>query len=103
MANPCCTTVEHWRDENITLTVEQPRDGFWNSISLWARVPLPPNEVYEILTDPHNHKYFRSIKARTSLKQTTFPFILTSLYSLQTIMSLYAGNEEQAGHKRQRQ
>lgn len=57
------TTVHHHADDNITLTVEQPPDGFWVSLRLLARIPLPPDEVYEILTAPDNAKYFRSIKA----------------------------------------
>lgn len=58
------TTIEHHADDNITLTVEQPPDGFWVSLRLLARVPLPPDEVYDILTAPDNARYFRSIKAQ---------------------------------------
>jgi uncharacterized protein YndB with AHSA1/START domain len=55
--------IERHQDENITLTVEAPPQGFWCSIKLLARIPLPPEEVYAILTDPENYKIFRSVKA----------------------------------------
>ena len=62
------TSYEHHRDDNIILSVEQPPDGFWVSIRLLARVPLPPEEVFAILTDPNNHRYFRSIKSMKNRK-----------------------------------
>lgn len=61
-------TVEHHKDENITVTVEQPPDGFWVSLKLIGRIPLPPEEVFDILTDPDNHKIFRSVKAHHNRK-----------------------------------
>ena len=64
------SSVEEHSDNNIRLTVEQqPIDGaYWLSIKLIARVPLPPEEVFEILTDPENHKYFRSVKGNKRRK-----------------------------------
>ena len=61
-------TTEHHKDDKITVTVEQPPDGFWVSLKLIGRIPLPPEEVYEILTDPDNHKIFRSVKAHNNRK-----------------------------------
>jgi len=55
-------SVLNHQDENIVLTIEAPPQGFWCSIKLLARVPLPPEEVYGILVDPENYKIFRSVK-----------------------------------------
>ncbi|KAG7669546.1 hypothetical protein Ndes2526B_g05890 [Nannochloris sp. 'desiccata'] len=55
-------SVLNHQDENILLTVEAPPRGFWCSIKLLARIPLPPEEVYDILVDPENYKIFRSVK-----------------------------------------
>jgi hypothetical protein len=55
-------SVLNHQDENILLTIEAPPQGFWCSIKLLARIPLPPEEVYGILTDPENYKIFRSVK-----------------------------------------
>jgi hypothetical protein len=56
-------SVEEFRDKHISLKVEQASDGFWMGVTLLARIPLPPEEVYSILVSPENHKVFRSIKA----------------------------------------
>ena len=67
-ANPsssaAAATADHWSDDHISLTVEQPQNGFWTSITMLARVPLPPAEVFAILTDPNNRHIFRSVKVR---------------------------------------
>lgn len=55
--------IEEFRDKHISLKVEQANDGFWMGVTLLARIPLPPEEVYSILISPDNHKVFRSIKA----------------------------------------
>jgi len=44
-SHPQQSSVERWTGDGISITVEQPPQGFWNSISLWAKVPLPPEEV----------------------------------------------------------
>lgn len=56
------SAVLNHQDENILLTVEAPPRGFFCSIKLLARIPLPPEEVYGILVDPENYKIFRSVK-----------------------------------------
>eukprot|EP00887_Chlorella_sp_A99_P006686 scaffold3.g6686.t1 len=65
-------TTESWCDADTHVTASPPREGFFCTLEMTARVPLPPDEVYGILTSPTNHTVFRSIKAiknRRVLKQ----------------------------------
>lgn len=64
VANPSKDTeIEHWKNDNISITVEQ-NPGYWSSIKLIARVPLPPEELFNLLTDENNATVFRSIKKK---------------------------------------
>lgn len=56
-------SVEHFKDDRISIRVEQPPEGFWVSLTLVARIPLSPDEVFGLLTNPENSKIFRGIKA----------------------------------------
>jgi hypothetical protein len=62
--SPPDAAIEKWSDEHIRLSVEQPPDGFWCSLTLLAKVPLSPDAIFGILVDPQNHRVFRSIKVR---------------------------------------
>lgn len=59
------TSVLNWTDNNLKVTVEQPHgSGFWCTLKMLARVKLPPDQVFAILTNPDNHErgIFRSVK-----------------------------------------
>lgn len=55
-------TVEHFTEKDMVVAVKSPPDGFFCTLSMKGKVPLPPEEVYEILTDINNVSIFRSIK-----------------------------------------
>jgi hypothetical protein len=54
--------TEQIAESHFTLTVEQPQEGFWCSLRLFARVPMPPEEIYALLVSPKNHLVFRSLE-----------------------------------------
>lgn len=58
-------TTENWRDSDTHLVVQQP-EGYFCTLSMLARVPLPPSKVFQILTDPDNARIFQAIKANLS-------------------------------------
>lgn len=49
-------------DETLTVEIEQPKEGFFCTVKVLGKVPLPPREVFDILTNPQNKSIFRSIK-----------------------------------------
>jgi len=51
-----------FKDDTLSVEIEQPKDGFWNSVKVIAKIPLPPKKVFDVLTDPSNRSIFRSIK-----------------------------------------
>lgn len=51
------------RDKNIHLVVQQPSERFWVSVDLVARIPMSSDEIFEIITSPHNHEIFNSVSA----------------------------------------
>ncbi len=61
----------HLAEDDLWIRVEQPRGGFWCTIALAARVPLPPAVVFELLTDPVNARLFSSIKATRDRRVVT--------------------------------
>jgi hypothetical protein len=63
--SPQSTTIEEWETKHVKLSVEQ-EEGFWCAIKLLARVPLAPDTIFDLLTDPHNHRVFRGVKVTTA-------------------------------------
>ena len=51
-----------WREGDLVVTVQQPKEGFWSSVNVVAKIPLPPHAVFDVLTDPDNRSTFKSIK-----------------------------------------
>jgi len=49
-------------DDSLSVEIEQPKDGFFCSVKVLGKIPLPPKEVFDILTNPDNKRVFRSIK-----------------------------------------
>lgn len=61
---PTVETFSAKRDERIT--VATPPDGFLFDLRLSARIPHPPDRVFEVLADEEAHKIFRGIKETVS-------------------------------------
>ena len=57
-------TVENWSSRDCKITITQP-PGFMQRVVMHAKVDLPPHTVYDILVDPDNSRYFRTIKGVT--------------------------------------
>jgi hypothetical protein len=61
---PTVETFSAKRDERIT--VATPPDGFLFDLRLSARIPHPPDRVFEVLADEEAHKIFRGIRETVS-------------------------------------
>lgn len=48
-------------DDDIHLEVQQPEKGFWVNLSLVAKIPMSCDEIFDIITSPHNHEIFHSV------------------------------------------
>jgi len=60
-------TIESWNDADCKLEVTQP-EGWMCRVRLQTKIHLPPDELYDLLTQPDNSGVFRNIKALTSRK-----------------------------------
>lgn len=52
----------HFSDDSLSVEIEQPKDGFFCSVKVLGKIPMPPKEVFDVLTNPDNKNVFRSIK-----------------------------------------
>ncbi|KAK9836828.1 hypothetical protein WJX74_009061 [Apatococcus lobatus] len=53
---------ESYGDNTTRLVVTQPQ-GFAVKVDLKGKLELPPNDVYDLLTHPENHKIFQGIES----------------------------------------
>lgn len=60
-------TVESWNDADCKLEVTQP-EGWMCKVRLQTKIHLPPDELFDLLTQPDNSGVFRNIKALKSRK-----------------------------------
>lgn len=56
------TQLSYFDDKDcLRVQIEQPKDGFFCTLNVVGKVPLPPKKVFDILTQEKGH-VFRSIK-----------------------------------------
>jgi len=60
-------TVETWDRHDCKVTVTQP-EGFLCKVQLRAKIDYPPEEVFELLVNPDNSRYFSTVSAVTYRK-----------------------------------
>lgn len=60
-------TTSNWESQNCQIVVsEEP--GFLCKVAVKAKLDCPPEEVFDMLVDPENARFLRSIKAITYRK-----------------------------------
>lgn len=60
-------TIETWDRHDCKVTVSQP-EGFMCKVKLRAKIDFPPEEVFQLLIDPDNARYFSTVAAVTYRK-----------------------------------
>eukprot|EP01023_Acetabularia_acetabulum_P065022 TRINITY_DN8557_c0_g2_i3.p2 TRINITY_DN8557_c0_g2~~TRINITY_DN8557_c0_g2_i3.p2 ORF type:complete len:263 (-),score=35.71 TRINITY_DN8557_c0_g2_i3:1139-1927(-) len=53
-------TTENFSEQDMKISCTQP-EGFFVKVSMKAKINLAPQRIYDILTDPENHKIFKAI------------------------------------------
>ena len=60
-------TIETWDRHDCKVTVTQP-EGFMCKVQLRAKLDFPPEQVFDLLVDPDNSRYFSTVTAVTYRK-----------------------------------
>lgn len=60
-------TTENWNSRDCKISVYQ-REGYMVNVQVRAKMDLAPDEVYDLLINPDNYRFFRNIKAVTYRK-----------------------------------
>ncbi|GMH45603.1 hypothetical protein BSKO_13560 [Bryopsis sp. KO-2023] len=60
-------TTENWDEQDCKITVTEKK-GFLCRVQLRAKINCPPDQVFDVLVDPENARYFRTVKAVTFRK-----------------------------------
>lgn len=60
-STPSFHSIQSTREGDVRCKVYTP-DGLFCQVEVRAKIPLAPEEVYAILTDPDNRKVFKNIK-----------------------------------------